>query len=313
MSRDFRLRLLVLLVAAALAGSCTLISPGPAESPVVTGTPVVIMGTENPVIPAASPTVSLTPSPGPRTEGTAPVIIPEGDPSPTVTAVFLPRALPDARIKVFQPGPASFVTSPFRVVGRTSSTWMNRVVLDLVGENGRLISRTITYLNAIPGNAGPFAAEVSFEIESISEQARLEVYTHSRRDGQVVQMGSVQLFLVTEGRQLIHAALDGPEKLAVFSPRTEAVVEGGVVEVSGAGWVDQPVPLMVELRDRLGDSIASTQVEMNSPGPGQVGVFTVQLEYELDISQPGRIVVYEPGTDIPGMIHLSGVDVWIKP
>ncbi|MBN1263988.1 MAG: hypothetical protein JXA25_00740 [Anaerolineales bacterium] len=267
-----------------------------------------------PILTATStPTATLSPTPGPRTEGTRAVVIQENVPPPTPTAITLPRALPDAHTQIFQPGPASFVTSPFRIIGRSGPTWNNRVVIDLVGEDGRLVSRTSTYLNALPGYIGPFAAEVEFEIESVSEQARLEVYTHSRRDGQVYRMASVEIFLLSTGRSLIHAAIDGPERLAIFSPRTDAVVSGGSVQVNGAGWVDSDLPLIIEVCDRMGDTIASTTTFMDSPGTGQTGVFSAEVSYAVEVSQPGRILVYEQSTDVPGFIHISGVDVWLKP
>lgn len=304
------LRLLAL--ASMLLGSCSVFNPQPAPAAVeITASPTA-ESTRAPVS-ILSPTATATATMSPRTEETPAVVIHESDPLPTPTEIVLPRALPDAYTKILQPATGSFVTSPFRVIGRGGPTWMNRVVLDLVGEDGRLVSRTITYLNAYPGNAGPFAAEVSFDIDSMSELARLEVYTHSRRDGQVYQMASVQLILLEEGRKLIHAALDGPEKLAVFSPRPDDVIEGGTVLVSGAGWVDHDVPLTVEIRDRLGDPIASTSADLISHGPGQTGIFSVEVPYSVEVSQPGRIVVYEPAVDIPGIVHLTGIDVWIKP
>jgi len=263
--------------------------------------------------PTVTPTATDTPTPGPRTDSTRAVVIQENTPPPTSTPITLPRALPDAHTTISQPGPGSFLTSPFRVVGRGGPTWNNRVVIDLVGEDGRLVSRTPAYLNALPGYVGPFAAEVEFEIESVSEQARVEVYTHSRRDGKVYRMASVDVFLLSEGRSLIHVGMEGPEKLAIFSPRTDDVVSGGTVQVSGEGWVDSDLPLIIEVQNRLGETIGTGSTQIVSSEPGQVGVFSAEVPYTIDLNQAGRILVYEQSPDVPGFLHISGVDVWIRP
>ena len=112
---------------------------------------------------------------------------------------------------------------------------------------------------------------------------------------------------------MVHPAFDGPEKLAIFSPREESIVEGGQVVVQGAGWVDADLPLTVEILNRNGEVLGSAQVYMDAPAVGQLGTFMVEVSYQTAFPQWARVAVSEHSADIPGLIHFSSVEVWLKP
>ncbi len=107
--------------------------------------------------------------------------------------------------------------------------------------------------------------------------------------------------------------MDGPEKLAILSPREESIVEGGQVNVQGAGWVNSDLPLTVEIIDGRGEILGSAQVHLEAPAIGQLGTFQVEVLYEITYSQWARVVVSEHSADIPGLIHLTSVEIWLKP
>jgi hypothetical protein len=123
----------------------------------------------------------------------------------------------------------------------------------------------------------------------------------------------MDLTLLSIGNPQVQHAMDGPEKLTIFSLREESIIEGGRVNVQGAGWVNSDLPLTVEVIDRRGEILGSAQVHLEAPAIGQLGTFQVEVLYETKDSQWARIVVSEHSADIPGLIHLTSVEVWLKP
>jgi hypothetical protein len=221
--------------------------------------------------------------------------------------------MPTEQLVIFEPGPGSYVLSPFQVAGWGGPSHNDQVRVRLLGEDGRVLSEGTTHLLVLPGNAGRFYAEVPFNITLVGEAGRLEVSIYSRRDRQLSHLASVDLTLLSIGSARTYPALHGPEKLAIFSPRAEAVVEGGQVLVQGAGWVDSDSALQIEILDRNGESLGANRVRIDAPSVGQLGTFEVSVAYQVDFPQWGHIAVSEPSSGIPGIVHYSSVEVWLRP
>lgn len=84
--------------------------------------------------------------------------------------------------------------------------------------------------------------------------------------------------------------------------------------VRGAGWVDADTPLMVSVRDNRDNVLGSAEVALDAPAVGQLGTFSVEVFYEVPFAQWARITVAEPSTSaIPGWIHFTSVEVWLRP
>jgi hypothetical protein len=185
--------------------------------------------------------------------------------------------------------------------------------LRLIGEDGRVLARRTTYLTAIPGYPGRFVTELQFDIPGVAEAARLEASIHDPDTARLDHVTSVDLVLLATGAPLIHPALHGPERLAIFTPREAAAVEGGLVQVEGAGWVSSEFPLVVEVLDRRGEVAGSSQIHLDAPAVGQLGTFQVEVTYQIPFSQYGRIAVYERGPEDDGLIHYASVPVYLRP
>ncbi len=296
------------LIGLGLAG-CSAVGPLPALSP-ATPEPPTATATELPVveIPPES-----TATPAPFNLATPAIVIEHSDSgaSPTVTPPGV--GLPPAQLTVFRPGPASQVVSPFQVFGRGGPSYNERVSIRLYGEDGRLISDQVTYLLVYPGRAGNFVARVEFDTPYVAEAARLEVSTQDPRYGRLAQLASVDLVLLSTGTPRVHPQLDGPEKLAILSPREGDLIQGGVVQVRGAGWAASDQPLTIELLDRNGSPLASQPIWFDSAVIGQAGSFSVDLPYQIPFAQYGRVALSEQSTGIPGTLHYSSVEIWLQP
>ena len=259
------------------------------------------------------PDPDRTPTPPPLNLATPAIVIEQPSIESQPPTPIPPSAvLPSATIRIFRPGPGSHVTSPFQVYGRGGPSFNERVVIRLIGEDGRVITERTTSLLVYPGRAGNFVAQVEFATPYVAEAARLEVSTQDPRYGRMNHLTTVELVLLSAGSPVIHPQLEGPEKLAILEPREGALVENTPLYVRGAGWVDSDVPVTVELLDRSGEALATRQVILDTPEVGRLGSFEVELPFEISFSQYGHVVVYETSSGIPGTIFYSSVEVWLQ-
>ncbi|NIS83441.1 MAG: hypothetical protein GTO14_25325 [Anaerolineales bacterium] len=299
---------LLLGLATGILVACSTPNPTPSLAPTLTPTVQSIP-------PATEITeIQVAPTPAPYTGATPAIVIESLQDLSTPTALPPLVAMPTEQLAILEPGPGSQVTSPFRVDGWGGPSFNDRIRVRLIGEDGRVLSQGWSFLLVLPGNAGRFLATVPFEIDHVAEAARLEVSMQSRRDRQLSHLATVDLTLLSIGTDLVHPSIRGTEKLAIFSPRDDAIASGGKVLVRGAGWVDTDTPLTVTVLNNQGSTLGSMAVELDAPLIGQLGTFTVEVPYEIPFSQWAHIVVAEPSTGvIPGWIHYTSVEVWLRP
>ncbi|TFH36239.1 MAG: hypothetical protein E4G99_05425 [Anaerolineales bacterium] len=264
---------------------------------------------------ASEPFPSDTPRAGiaPLTEATPAIVIEPPIPLPSATPLPASVGVPLEELALLKPGPGSLVRSPIQVEGFGGPSQNNRVQLRLYGEDGRLMSQGYTFLYSYPGRPGQFFGQVPFETPLVAETGWLEVRSFGDRYGLLRHLIKYQINLLSTGSERLYPAIRGAEKLTIFSPREEARIAGGSLQISGAGWVDAEGPLGVELINAQGQTIATTTVAIDSPGIGQLGTFNVSLSYEIATSQWVRVGVFERLGDIPGVIHYTSVQVWLMP
>jgi hypothetical protein len=262
----------------------------------------------------SSPTsVIETGTPQPFTTTTPVIVIEDPNVTPTSTPIPLPISLPKEKVAILRPAAGSNINSPFRVNGYAGPSWNNRVELRLIGEDGHLITSSITYLLALPGNAGPFTVEMEFDTTMIAETARLEASIFSTQDTKMDHMASVDLILLSIGAPRVHWTIHGPEQINILTPDQYDTLRGGIASVEGIGWVNHEEPLHVDVLDRDGNVVGAALIEIESEGPGAVGTFKGEVHYQINESQLGRIAVYEVSQTIPGIIHYASVIVNLRP
>jgi hypothetical protein len=253
-----------------------------------------------------------TPAQQPFTNSTQAVIIePEHNPTPTQAPPSVSVSLEE--ISILSPGPGSHVTNPIQVSGFGGPSQTDRVHVELIGEDGRVISRGYTYLYVLPGNAGQFYAEVPFVSSLVAEQAWIVVRSFGERYGELRHLTTQEIVLLSTGSPKIYPAIRGAEKISIFRPRGNSIVEGGRLLVQGAGWTDREGSFRVEIKDRLGNVLGSASAEVESGTYGQLGPFAVEVEYETPFPQWARVAVSEWSDSHPGLIHYTSVEVWLRP
>jgi hypothetical protein len=131
-------------------------------------------------------------------------------------------------MQVHRPGILSKVVSPIQTDLTVLTGAGGKVTIELLGEDGRVISyQELNYFRM--GRSLRINPEVPFEISSVSEMARLQVTT-ADEFGRMVARASVDLILLSVGRNVINPPSIVHESYVIRSPRREATVQGGHVD-----------------------------------------------------------------------------------
>jgi len=263
--------------------------------------------------PAAVDPIDGESIPPPLTEATPAIIIEPSFSAPTATSIPPSVGVPLEELSILSPGPGSMVNSPIQVKGYGGPSLNNRVQVRLIVEDGRLLSEGYSFLYSFPGRPGLFYIKMPFESQLVAERAWLEVRSFEDYFGMLRHLMTVEVTILSTGNGRIYPAIHGAEKLTIFQPREENVIAGGSVLIQGAGWVDQDVPLRIEIINRAGDVLGSGQVELDAPAVGQLGTFSVEITYQTSQQQWARIGVYELHDEVPGLVHYTSVGVWLGP
>jgi hypothetical protein len=297
------------LLSAALAASLVLTACGASLPDLGLGLPSNARPVAEPG-PTASPPAT---TPVPVVDGSPSIVLepPEFVVTATPTRISLP--LPQERISLDAPGPGSQVVSPVRVSGWAGPAYGGRIFVRLIGEQGQEIARATTYLLAIEGSAGLFVVTVPFTLQGVAEAGMIEVSFNHPTTNQVVHIHSRPVVFLSTGPALIHPDPGAPEKVTIFTPRDERRVSGGVAHVRGGAWLDEDLPLLIEVLDRDGNVVGSTEVEVQAPVLGELGTFEADVPFTIPNSQYGRIAVIERSLSPPGVRHFTSVRVYLEP
>jgi hypothetical protein len=219
----------------------------------------------------------------PPTETPAPTSTPEAvfDDSPTPTPTFAPGFTEFAQIRFTSPGPISSVTSPFNLQTVIAAGESDRIQVDLLGEDGRILQRILKRLDRNP--KGVFQRfEIKYEIRAVSEKGYIRISTLDQF-GRIQALNTLPLLLYSIGTaQTNQAGNIIYERVMVEGGlKEEANFYAGEVRLSGRIWPLNESPVFVELLTESGRPLSSRQLNMN-------GVDTQSFETVLpyDVSEP---------------------------
>ncbi len=289
-------------VALLALSACQTAGPAPAAAPTAAGPD------------ATTPTVAeLSATRLPIIDGTPALVLepPEFILTPTPTRVSLP--LPQERLVIEAPGPGSSVVSPVRLAGWGGPAFQGKIFVRLIGEQGQELARTTTYLLAIEGVAGQFVVTVPFSIPEVAEAGLIELSFHTPTSNRLEHISTRPVVFLSVGPPRVYTNISIAEKLAIFTPREDRRVRGGIATVKGGAILDEDLPLLIEILDRAGQVIGSTEVPVQAPVLGELGTFEALVAYTVPYPQYGRIAVTERGLHPPSIRHYTSIRVYLEP
>ncbi|MFT3895390.1 MAG: hypothetical protein QM730_27505 [Anaerolineales bacterium] len=259
-------------------------------------------GTETAVAltPYVMPSVTLEP-----TESPTPTLSPT--PAPTFTSTAIPEHR-RAGIQILAPGPMSKVVSPIQLkidaIAGNSST----IQIDLFGEDGRLMSRTVRRM--IPNQSGTYDfIKIPFEIPGAGEIGRVTVSTTDKA-GRIVAMNSVHVLMIASGGNEIYRAANSREFIGVFSPRPTDPVYGGSVTVRGDVWPINLQPVIFELFGPDGQSLGMNIVTVDGLNPQ---LYETTIPYKVTEPTLAILSVRQDDDRIAGMFYVYSQEIFLNP
>ena len=245
--------------------------------------------------PSATPTLTATP-----TETIVPTL--------TFTPTGIPPA-PEALIRVESPGPMSLLASPIHLRMYVVAGESGIAQVALYGEISGLLYREPFRVLAVPPTPGYVTMKIPFQVRAV-EYARLEVSTRDK-SGRTEALASVHLTLLPVGPSQVNPPPPPFERVAIYTPESDASISGGVVAVEGAIWPLNKNPVILELVDDKGkilnEKILSLAGDTYLP-------FSAAVPYTVYEKTNARLVVRQADDRFNGaLVYLYSILVTLNP
>lgn len=245
-----------------------------------------------------------------------PADVPTQTPAPTLTftpaPTYTPTSIPlhkSAAIEIQAPGPMSRVVSPINLRMNIRAGASKRVQIDLYGEDGRLLSRTLKR-NVPTSNRGILqTAKITFEISGAAEVGRVTVSTFDK-EGRIQSLNSVRVLLLSSGVNEITPAGNPSEPVGVVEPVVDEPVSGGVLTVRGDVWPFNLQPVVLELIDPEGKSIGLRILSVTTIQPQ---LFEATIPYKVTEPTLARLTIRQDDDRMPGLFYVYSQEVLLNP
>lgn len=245
-----------------------------------------------------------------------PIESPTQTPSPTLTftpaPTFSPTSIPLHKLSAIEiqaPGPMSKVVSPINLRMNILAGESKRVQIDLYGEDGRLLSRTLKRNVPTSNNGLLQTAKITFEISAAAEVGRITVSTFDK-EGRIQSLNSVRVLLLSSGVNEITPAGNPSEPVGVVEPIVDEPVSGGVVTVRGDVWPFNLQPVILELIDPGGKSIGLRILTIERIDPQKIDT---TIPYKVAEPTLARLTLRQDDDRIPGLFYVYSQEVLLNP
>ena len=241
--------------------------------------------------------------------------------TPTVTSTFIPPTLaptetptpgpqvPLAAIQVRSPGPMSRIVSPLQVQLLAISGASKRVEIDLFGEDGRLLGRTLVAVSGSP-SGDALSVKMPFEIRAAGENGFVQVSTKNAH-GRLQSLITVPVLLLSSGASQVNPPGNTIyERVAFADLLPEAEISGAEVEVVGQILPYNNSPVIMELITEEGENLSLRVV--NVSGKDWQAVRTT-LPFRVSAPTQARLFVHQADQVLEGDAYIFSQLVTLNP
>ena len=289
---------------------CLTACAAPTASPIPTAYPpeflptVIALTAEAASISGTQTAIALTPTSIP-TRTRFPTFTPTTPPTPTVTDFPWHKA---AVIEIQAPGPMSRVISPINLRMNIVAGESEKVQVDLYGEDGRLLSRTLKTVRT--SREGVLQnIKIPFEIRATAEVGRITISTQDKA-GRLQALKSVRILLLSSGANEINPPGNPSEPVGVFSPLAKESITGGILNVKGDLWPFNLQPVILELVGPDGRSIGLRILTVEHINPQ---LFETTIPYKVREPTLARLTIYQDDDRINGLFYAYSQEVLLNP
>lgn len=258
-----------------------------------------------------SPTATRTPT---HTRVPTRTFAPTLTRAPTRTLTITNTPTPPAPVlHIVRPGLLSKLVSPIQMELYVLTGHQGLFTIELVGEDSRVISRQVLNRGTEAGRRYWLAPALPFEIQAAAETARLQVSIQDEF-GRTAALSSVDVLLLSVGRNELNPALIDQEPYLIRRPRTDDTVSGGTLVIEALARPVNDSPLFIELITEKGAVMSVKRLEIDPPtGSLSHTPFTVEIPYRVSQTTPVRLVIRQGGGRIPGAVALTSRTIILEP
>jgi hypothetical protein len=226
---------------------------------------------------------------------------------------LLDQKFPIAQLNIINPGPNSKISSPLEISAYAFPGADGKVRLQLWGEDSRLMADQLIKLMQTSSGV-TFTSQIPFEITAAGETAILTL-TSFDSSGRRIAVNSVPLTLLQIGNSSIETGGFAKDPFVLTSPEDKSTISGGVLHLTGYAHPFSQAPLIVELIKENGGIVASKQLKIAAPDPGQsYANFSLDLPYAVSAATPVRISLRQGNDQAPFVdLALSSELVTLQP
>ncbi len=286
------------------SASATLVQQDPATSTNSTPTlPANDQTATASLAPSATPTSNPNASATPR---------PTRTPSPTPTPT-----IPPAGVQINSPGPMSRIASPLKLTANLHSVPSGSYNVELwieplqPGGDARLLFREVKRLISDPVEWIYLDQHIEFELDRVSEYGQLRISVQDSF-GRSVSINSVNLILLQLGQSSLTPPGLKTEPIVINEPTPNHLIQGGSLIVSGIALPSEDY-LHVQLVTADGRIVGSVDQAISPSPDGSYVPYTIEVPYSVEIPTWVRLQVFESNSRIPGIDHLTSVQVLLSP
>lgn len=225
----------------------------------------------------------------------------------TPTATPAPSA-PISQIQIYSPGPMSKVTSPIQLRMQVVSGGSQLVQIELQGEDGRLLARTLERIKSFPGGVY-VTLRIPFEILTAAEVGRITVSTKDGY-GRLQSLSTVHVLLLSVGPEEINPAGDLSERVVLYQPGAKDTPSGGVLYIEGRYLPFNDNPVILELQDEEGNTVGLRV--LGFPGVDEQTLSTT-IPYKISAPTEARLILRQDDDHMAGQVYLFSREITINP
>ncbi len=237
---------------------------------------------------ALAPLPTETPTP---TETVTPTT-----PLPTATPTFEPGFTDFAQIRFISPGPMSSLVSPINLQVLMVSGESQLVRIELLGEDGRILQRTLERVRRDPNGGVYRSFELDFEIRAVSEKGYIRISSKDDRR-RIQSLNTMPVLLYSVGENQITPIGNMMYERVMYEGLEDGdEVFGGIVNLKGRFWPVNDQPVFLELITAEGKVISSRVLDFKGI---DTEAFETTLPYKVTEPILVRLSIHQDNLDLP--------------
>ena len=210
----------------------------------------------------------------------------------------------------------SSLASPFDLKLLLTSGKSNRVLVDLLGEDGRMLySDMLLVDHDYPGSYRDF--EVTFEIRAVSEKGYLRLSAKDENKN-LQSLNTMPVLLYSVGATQLN--LPGNlsyERISYENLKNKAQIYGGEINVKGLYWPYSEQPTFLDLILPSGKVIATREIPFDGVEPQ---TFETIIPYRITESTSARLAIHQENPLMPildsllkNYVYYSSIQIFLNP